>query len=154
MRSTLKAPFWGVEHIACNEKGGWQEYHQYVIRTRIISLSLCDRVRRLKSPMQFCPSRQHHTHAALAERRRGTGSRAKCALGADPRTHAALDPMGDSPTAEGAAAAMSFLASEDARHMRGPEPIVDGEMVNCDTYRPRGTGESGDACLAREIRTV
>jgi 3(or 17)beta-hydroxysteroid dehydrogenase len=40
-------------------------------------------------------------------------------------------PMGDFTLAEDVAAAVSFLASEDARHITGSKLIVDGGMVNC-----------------------
>lgn len=44
-------------------------------------------------------------------------------------------PMGDFTLPEDVAAVVSFLASEDARHMTGAKLIVDGGIVNCDTYR-------------------
>lgn len=44
-------------------------------------------------------------------------------------------PLGDFTKAEDVAAAVSFLASDDARHMTGAKLIVDGGVVNCATYR-------------------
>jgi 3(or 17)beta-hydroxysteroid dehydrogenase len=44
-------------------------------------------------------------------------------------------PMGDFTLAEDIAAAVEFLASEDARHITGTKLIVDGGIVHCDTYR-------------------
>jgi 3(or 17)beta-hydroxysteroid dehydrogenase len=45
-------------------------------------------------------------------------------------------PMGDFTTAEDIAAAVSFLVSQDARHVTGTEMIVDSGFINCDTYQP------------------
>jgi NAD(P)-dependent dehydrogenase (short-subunit alcohol dehydrogenase family) len=45
-------------------------------------------------------------------------------------------PMGEFTRPEDVAAAVSFLASDDARHITGIKLIVDGGTVNCDTYRP------------------
>jgi 3(or 17)beta-hydroxysteroid dehydrogenase len=44
-------------------------------------------------------------------------------------------PMGDFTLPEDVAAAVAFLASEDARHITGTKLIVDGGFVHCDTYR-------------------
>lgn len=44
-------------------------------------------------------------------------------------------PLGDFTTPEDVAAVVAFLASEDARHITGAKLIVDGGIVNCDTYR-------------------
>lgn len=44
-------------------------------------------------------------------------------------------PMGEFTTAEDIAAAVSFLASDDSRHITGTKIIVDGGFVDCDTYR-------------------
>jgi NAD(P)-dependent dehydrogenase (short-subunit alcohol dehydrogenase family) len=46
-------------------------------------------------------------------------------------------PMGEFTRAEDVAAAVSFLASDDARNITGIKLIVDGGTVNCDTFRPR-----------------
>jgi 3(or 17)beta-hydroxysteroid dehydrogenase len=46
----------------------------------------------------------------------------------------AVCPMGDLTRPEDVAAAVSFLASEDSRHITGTELVVDGGVVNCDTY--------------------
>jgi 3(or 17)beta-hydroxysteroid dehydrogenase len=43
-------------------------------------------------------------------------------------------PMGDFTRVEDIAAAVSFLSSDDARHVTGTKLIVDGGIVNCDTY--------------------
>lgn len=43
-------------------------------------------------------------------------------------------PMGDFTRLEDVAAAVSFLASEDARHMTGGKLIVDGGIIHCDTF--------------------
>jgi 3(or 17)beta-hydroxysteroid dehydrogenase len=45
-------------------------------------------------------------------------------------------PMGDLTLPEDVAAAVAFLASDDARHITGEKLIVDGGLINCDTYRP------------------
>lgn len=42
--------------------------------------------------------------------------------------------MGDFTRPEDVAAAVCFLASEEARHVTGTELIVDGGIVNCDIY--------------------
>jgi len=44
-------------------------------------------------------------------------------------------PLGDFTTAEDVAAAVSFLASENARHITGTKLIVDGGIVDCDTIQ-------------------
>lgn len=49
-------------------------------------------------------------------------------------------PLGDFTLPEDVAAAVAFLASEDARHITGAKLIVDGGLVNCDTYRPQSKG--------------
>jgi NAD(P)-dependent dehydrogenase (short-subunit alcohol dehydrogenase family) len=43
-------------------------------------------------------------------------------------------PQGNFTLAEDVAAAVSFLASSDARHITGTKMIVDGGLVNCDTF--------------------
>lgn len=43
-------------------------------------------------------------------------------------------PMGEFTRAEDVAAMVAFLASEEARHITGAEMIVDGGVINCDTY--------------------
>jgi 3(or 17)beta-hydroxysteroid dehydrogenase len=45
-------------------------------------------------------------------------------------------PMGEFTLPEDVAAAVSFLASDESRHMTGTKLIVDGGLVNCETYRP------------------
>ena len=45
-------------------------------------------------------------------------------------------PLGDFTLAEDVAAAVSFLASDDARHITGTKLIVDGGVVHCDTFQP------------------
>jgi NAD(P)-dependent dehydrogenase (short-subunit alcohol dehydrogenase family) len=45
-------------------------------------------------------------------------------------------PLGDFTQPEDIAAAVSFLASEDARHITGIKLLVDAGTVNCDTFRP------------------
>jgi len=44
-------------------------------------------------------------------------------------------PLGDFTQPEDVAAAVSFLASEDSRHMTGDRLVVDGGIVGCDTYQ-------------------
>ena len=43
-------------------------------------------------------------------------------------------PLGDFTREEDVAAAVAFLASDDARHITGTKLIVDGGIVNCDSY--------------------
>lgn len=43
-------------------------------------------------------------------------------------------PMGDFTLPEDVAAACSFLASNDARYITGAKLVVDGGLVNCDTF--------------------
>jgi NAD(P)-dependent dehydrogenase (short-subunit alcohol dehydrogenase family) len=47
---------------------------------------------------------------------------------------ASKSPMGGFTLAEDIAAAVSFLASEDACRVTGTKLIVDGGIVGCDTY--------------------
>jgi 3(or 17)beta-hydroxysteroid dehydrogenase len=49
-------------------------------------------------------------------------------------------PLGELSCPEDIAAAVAFLASDDARHITGEKLIVDGGFVSCDTYRP-GSGQ-------------
>jgi 3(or 17)beta-hydroxysteroid dehydrogenase len=44
-------------------------------------------------------------------------------------------PLGDFTMPADVAAAVSFLASDDARHITGTKLLVDGGIVNCETYR-------------------
>jgi 3(or 17)beta-hydroxysteroid dehydrogenase len=46
----------------------------------------------------------------------------------------ALVPLGDLTLPEDVAAAVSYLASEDARNVTGSQLIVDGGITNCDTF--------------------
>jgi 3(or 17)beta-hydroxysteroid dehydrogenase len=46
----------------------------------------------------------------------------------------AVCPMGDFTLPEDVAAGVAFLASEDARHVTGSKLIIDGGLVNCDTF--------------------
>ena len=43
-------------------------------------------------------------------------------------------PLGDFTLAEDVAAAVAFLASDDARHITGSKVVVDGGIVHCDTF--------------------
>jgi NAD(P)-dependent dehydrogenase (short-subunit alcohol dehydrogenase family) len=45
-------------------------------------------------------------------------------------------PLGDWTTPEDVANAVSFLVSDDARHITGMAMIVDGGYINCDTFVP------------------
>jgi len=45
-----------------------------------------------------------------------------------------LSPLGDFILPEDVAAAVAFLASDDARHITGTALVVDGGVVGCDTY--------------------
>jgi 3(or 17)beta-hydroxysteroid dehydrogenase len=47
----------------------------------------------------------------------------------------AYTPLGDLTLPEDVAGAVAFLVSEDARHITGAKLIVDGGIVDCDTYR-------------------
>lgn len=44
-------------------------------------------------------------------------------------------PLGDLTLPEDVAAAVSFLVSDEARHMTGEKLVVDGGYTSCDTYR-------------------
>lgn len=46
----------------------------------------------------------------------------------------AVIPMGDFTRPEDIAAAVAFLASDDARHVTGTKLIVDGGIINCDSF--------------------
>jgi NAD(P)-dependent dehydrogenase (short-subunit alcohol dehydrogenase family) len=46
-------------------------------------------------------------------------------------------PLGDFTRPEDVAAAVAFLASDDARHMTGSALLVDGGLAHCNTYRGR-----------------
>lgn len=48
-------------------------------------------------------------------------------------------PLGGMTTVEDVAAAVSFLVSNEARHITGEKLIVDGGIVNCDTFRATAT---------------
>ena len=48
--------------------------------------------------------------------------------------HEALTPLGDFTRAEDVAAAVAYLASDDARHITGSKIVVDGGVVHCDTF--------------------
>lgn len=54
-------------------------------------------------------------------------------------------PMGEFTLPEDIAAAVAFLASDEARHITGTKLIVDGGIVNCESYRKpvRTSAESG-----------
>jgi 3(or 17)beta-hydroxysteroid dehydrogenase len=47
---------------------------------------------------------------------------------------AALVPLGGFTDKEDVAAAIAFLASEDARHVTGAALVVDGGLINCDSF--------------------
>lgn len=47
-------------------------------------------------------------------------------------------PLGDLTVPEDIAAAVSFLASDQARHITGAKLIVDGGVINCDTFYING----------------
>jgi NAD(P)-dependent dehydrogenase (short-subunit alcohol dehydrogenase family) len=51
-------------------------------------------------------------------------------------------PLGDFTTLEDVAAAVAFLASDDSRHITGTKLIVDGGIINCDTYNSAARRES------------
>jgi NAD(P)-dependent dehydrogenase (short-subunit alcohol dehydrogenase family) len=51
-------------------------------------------------------------------------------------------PLGGFTLAEDVAAAVAFLASSDARHVTGTKLIVDGGIVNCDTFKAPLSGIS------------
>lgn len=46
-------------------------------------------------------------------------------------------PLGEFAVPEDVAAAVAFLASDESRHITGAQLVVDGGVVDCDTYRPR-----------------
>lgn len=54
-------------------------------------------------------------------------------------------PMGEFTLPEDIAAAVAFLASDESRHITGTKLIVDGGIVNCESYRKpaRASAESG-----------
>jgi 3(or 17)beta-hydroxysteroid dehydrogenase len=49
----------------------------------------------------------------------------------------ASNPLGSLTLPEDIAAAVAFLVSDDARHITGEKLIVDGGIINCDTYNWR-----------------
>jgi len=49
----------------------------------------------------------------------------------------AISPLGDFILPEDVAAAVAYLASDDARQVTGTELIVDGGIIHCDTYHAR-----------------
>lgn len=51
-------------------------------------------------------------------------------------------PLGDFTLPEDVAAAVAFLASDDARHITGSSLIVDGGLVHCNTNRAASRSES------------
>jgi len=61
----------------------------------------------------------------------------------------ALTPLGDFTTPEDVAAAVAFLASDDSRHVTGDKLIVDGGIVNCDTF---GMSVAMSARSSRDMR--
>jgi NAD(P)-dependent dehydrogenase (short-subunit alcohol dehydrogenase family) len=48
-------------------------------------------------------------------------------------------PLGDFTTAEDVAATVSFLASDEARHLTGTQLIVDGGILGCGSVTPDAT---------------
>jgi 3(or 17)beta-hydroxysteroid dehydrogenase len=46
----------------------------------------------------------------------------------------AFTPLGGFTLCEDVAAAVAFLVSDDARHITGTKMIIDGGIVECDTY--------------------
>jgi 3(or 17)beta-hydroxysteroid dehydrogenase len=46
-------------------------------------------------------------------------------------------PLGDLTRPDDVAAAVAFLASDDSRHITGTKLIVDGGIMECDSFRPR-----------------
>jgi NAD(P)-dependent dehydrogenase (short-subunit alcohol dehydrogenase family) len=47
-------------------------------------------------------------------------------------------PMGEFSRVEEIAAAVSFLASDESRHMTGAQIVIDGGLVDCDTFHNPG----------------
>jgi 3(or 17)beta-hydroxysteroid dehydrogenase len=47
-------------------------------------------------------------------------------------------PMGEFTRVQEIAAAVSFLASDESRHMTGAQLVIDGGLVDCDTYHNTG----------------
>jgi 3(or 17)beta-hydroxysteroid dehydrogenase len=56
----------------------------------------------------------------------------------------AYSPMGDWTQPDDIAAAVAFLASDEARHITGIKLIVDCGIVNCDTYGLAGSDATAD----------
>lgn len=61
-------------------------------------------------------------------------------------------PLGELTLAEDVAAIVSFLASDDARHITGAEFIVDGGFVNCDTYLFNSTRRAAELRSTATLR--
>jgi 3(or 17)beta-hydroxysteroid dehydrogenase len=54
-------------------------------------------------------------------------------------------PMGEFILPEDVAAVVAYLASDDARHITGTKLVVDGGIVNCESYRKPGRAGAGGA---------
>lgn len=63
-------------------------------------------------------------------------------------------PLGEFTRPEDIAAIVSFLASEEARHITGAEFIVDGGFVNCDTYLFNSTQRAAGLRSTAALRDV
>jgi 3(or 17)beta-hydroxysteroid dehydrogenase len=62
-------------------------------------------------------------------------------------------PMGEFTLPEDIAAAVAFLASDEARHITGTKLIVDGGTVNCESYRKKPLKSTRAASEAAPVRT-
>lgn len=58
-------------------------------------------------------------------------------------------PLGDFTLPADIAAAISFLASDESRQITGLELIVDGGLINCNTFRPENRSPKPETLMMK-----